>query len=132
MRIRGPLLLPLWWTTSTSNLENRRRQRASRSVLSVKWKVHLNESRSVRSMNFVRSRQGRGRSTDDLNTRHFLYVVSKLRLVSFKEGLDQYRTGFVVLCCCCWKRTHPTDHEKRLRKLSFGLIHLAAQGRKAR
>lgn len=79
-----------------SNLINRSRHRASLSILSVRFKIHFDFSRSVQIVNCMLSRYGRKRMTAESKAKNLRCVISFLSLASVNDRV-QYPMLLVVL-----------------------------------
>lgn len=98
-------------TTSKSNPKSLGCHRASFPVKSVRLRIHLMASWSVRTVKGLPSRYKRSKSTDHTIPIHSCCVVSYHYSVSVGVR-DQYPIGFGPLSCCFCRRKQPawTSH----------------------
>lgn len=99
--------IPTRYKTSNWNSYSQRCYCSNWPVLSVKFRIHFNESWLVRVVNPAPSRSVSRSNTVDIIARHSFFVLLHLRSASGRD-LDQYQIGFGVSSCCCWLRSHPT------------------------
>lgn len=94
-------------TRSKLNPESLKRHQASRSMESVRLRIHLRASWLVCNVKRFLLRYGQRQSTDHTTAKNLRCVVSYSYSVSVNERY-QYPIGFVILCGRSCRRTQPT------------------------